>query len=188
MEKVQADLVQFLKNKNYNLDDRVVRMVATDSVGRRKSTNKVKLPRNIPYISEKLNSNVSDLIVFMDTTKMMPGLVCYTIEKIEPTDTKPWVSYVPVARVITQIHDNGVNGGTVFLTYNHKFIKTGQFKNGYQVISEDEVFYSPLTKEHADYMCRLLNAQARIGYRKGIKKLKELEKKKRSLLQKQKQK
>ena len=92
-----------------------------------------------------------------------------------PTRTKPFVTYRPSPRIITQIHDNGVKGGTIFLTYEHKFVQHMNFNNtekGYgQVISETEVLYSPLTKEQADYICNLLNAQSKILYKQKMKEI-----------------
>ena len=130
--------------------------------------------KKVRKVTEDLNDNVTELSVFLDTTKMMPGLVCYVIEKIAPTQKKPYVTYRPTPRVITSVHDSGVNGGTIFFTYNHKISKNQSFDGSYSVVSEDEVIYSPLTKEHADYICRLLNIQSRQVY---IKKMREIAKK-----------
>ena len=74
-------------------------------------------------------------------------------------------------RVITQIHDSGVNGGTIFFSYNHKFIKADQIADTYKVVSEDEIIYSPLTEQQADYICRLLNTQSRKIYQQKMKQI-----------------
>lgn len=171
LEKLQDDFVQYLKDKGYGLADKIAKVSYVDSTGRIKSSEKFDMSKKIPYISERLNYNIGKLCVFLDTTKMSPGLVCYTIEKIEPTASRPWVKYVPAARIIAQIHDSGVNGGTVFLSYKHKVVHAGQFEKKHQIVSEDDVFYSPLTKEHALYVCKLLNVQSKNEYIKEKKRL-----------------
>ena len=167
IEDFQNKFIQYLKDKNYSFQGVAASLA---DAGFPNVEGGGKLPRNIRKISEKYNDYTSELSVFVDTTKMMPGLVCYTIKKVEPTKKKPWVTYKPTPRIITQIHDSGVNGGTIFFTYNHRFIESplNKFRS---VVSEDEVIYSPLTKEHAEYICTLLNAQSRILYREKMKQL-----------------
>lgn len=131
--------------------------------------------KKVRKVTEDVNQYVYKVHGFTDTRAIKPGLVCYVIEKLPPTAKKPYVTYRPTPRVITQVHDSGVNGGTIFFTYNHK-IATNQSFNGISyTVSEDEVIYSPLTKEHADYICKLLNIQSKQVY---IKHMKEMAKKK----------
>jgi len=131
-----------------------------------------KLPKNIQKISEDLNDCIEGIEIFLHTTDMTPGLICYTIEKIAPNDKKPYVTYRPTPRVITQVHENGANGGTIILTYSHKFVKSVDFNGGKtgKVDSEVEALYTPLTKEHALYVCKILNVQSRLYYMQQIKK------------------
>lgn len=166
IEKFQAEFTQYLKEQNYTFEGIDTSLIPSED---EHEVDVLKSLKNVRKVTEDLNDNVTELSVFVDTTKMMPGLVCYVIEKIAPTQKKPYVTYRPVPRVITQVHDSGVNGGTIFFTYNHK-IATNQQLNGYSYVSsEDEVIYSPLTKEHADYICNLLNIQSRQVYTKYLK-------------------
>lgn len=168
MNEFQNEFIQYLKDRNYSFAGVEARLMDPDSLNSAGKSN--ILPKNIRKISEKYNDYASTVSVFVDTRKMMPGLVCYVITKVVPTKKKPWVTYKPTPRIITQVHDSGVNGGTIFFTYDHKFIESPL--NGFRsVVSEDQVIYSPLTKEHADYVCTLLNAQSRILYRHKMKKL-----------------
>ena len=50
-------------------------------------------------------------------------------------------------------------------------------------MSEDEVIYSPLTKEHADYICLLLNIQSKQVYTKYLKEKAKQEKQKLAMQQ-----
>lgn len=119
-------------------------------------------------ISERLNSNLKGLTVFLDTREILPGMVVYVVDKVPPTDTVPYITYKPAPRIITEVQDNGVNNGTVFLTYAPKVVTVGTYHskqhNKPQVTSEMNVIYSPLTKEHAEYVCKLLNAQSKQTY------------------------
>lgn len=168
VEEFQKGFTKYLKDKGYSLEGMNVHV-------KRKMEEDIDdllpEPKNIKEISEDFNKCLSNIEMVVDTTKMAPGLICYTIEKIEPTNKLPYVRYKPVPRVITQIHDSGVNGGTIFFAYDHKFVSAANFsgKQSGQVISEYEVIYSPLTKEHAIYICKLLNVQSRLFYQKMLK-------------------
>ena len=170
-EEFQEGFTKYLKGKGYSLEGMNVQ-VKPKFGDEDEADDKLPEPKNIKEISEDLNKYVGDIEMVVDTTKMAPGLVCYTIEKIEPTNKLPYVRYKPVPRVITQIHDSGVNGGTIFFAYDHKFVSAANFsgKQSGQVISENEVIYSPLTKEHAIFICKLLNVQSRLFYQKMLKK------------------
>ena len=179
LKKFQSDFIKYLKDKNYSCDGMFVRVRPANSDEANKKDDEVKAPpKNIRKISEDLNDCLRNMDMYLDTTKMTAGLVCYTIEQIAPTDKKPYVTYRPDARIITQIHDNGVNGGTIFLTCSHKFIKAVNFNSNRssEVVSETEVIYTPLTKEHAEYMCKILNAQSRLFYKNQMKGLLRAEK------------
>ena len=128
----------------------------------------------ITKISEDLNNLPWDFTLYTDTTKLLPGFIVYIVGKREPTKEKPYVTYKPEPRVITSIHDSGVNGGTVFFTYSHSVIKPQSITKGekdFQIISEDGVIYSPLTKGHAEYICKLLNLQSKRLYEKDLLKI-----------------
>lgn len=170
IEDFQSKFIQFLKQKNYDfagIDASLIPAEAAETEG----GGALKALKNVRNLTEDLNDLTSELSVFVDTTKMLPGLVCYVIEKIAPTSKKPYVTYHPVPRVITQVHDSGVNGGTIFFTYNHKISRSQNFNGETSVVSEDEVIYSPLTKEHADYICKLLNIQSKQVYLKHMREL-----------------
>lgn len=173
IEKFQNEFIAFLKAKNYDFAGVEASLVPGDFA---ENTGRATLQalRNVRKVTEDLNDLPQELSVFADTTKMMPGLVCYVIGKIAPTAKKPYVTYRPVPRVITQVHDSGVNGGTIFFTYNHKISTLQNFNGVSYVVSEDEVIYSPLTKEHADYICKLLNIQSKQVYTKYLKEMKKL--------------
>ena len=166
----QNKFIKYLQDKDYSFEGLSVSQINIDKYGNEEEVP-IKLPKNLRAITENLNKLAADLTVFVDTTSMGPGLVCYTIEKIEPTTKKPYITYRPTPRVITQVHDSGVNGGTIFFSYNHKFIKSDPIKNNYKVVSEDEVIYSPLTKQQADYICQLLNIQSKLLYGQKMKEL-----------------
>lgn len=162
-EKFQFELNQYLKDKGYFFD-----RVEVNFSDKGKKSAETRLPKRITKISEDLNFYAKGLDIFTDTTEMIPGLICYTIEKIGPTDKVPYVRYRPVPRVITQVHDSGVNGGTIFFSYNHTFLKSMDFyseKTG-KVFSDETVIYSPLTEQQANYICKLLNTQSRLYYQK----------------------
>ena len=134
-----------------------------------------KVNKPIRQISEDLNAREWNFNVYTDTTAFVPGVVVYVIEKIEPSQKTPYVTYRPSARIITGIHDSGVNQGTVFFSYKHTVVVSqnlGLQSDGnkiHQVISEDDVIYSPLTKGHAQHICKLLNLQSRTMYRQYLK-------------------
>lgn len=171
-EKFQDDFIQYLKNQNYDCEGMRVFANKKDAEEQEEVDEVKKLPTNITKISEDLNDCINGIEIFSHTINMTPGLICFTIEKIASTDKKPYVTYRPTPRVITQVHENGVNGGTIFLTYSHKLMKSSDF-NGEKtarVVSEDEAIYTPLTKEHALYVCKILNAQSRLFYIQQMKR------------------
>lgn len=163
-----SEFLKYLQNKNY--DVQAINCVV--------EPNTKKLPVKITKISEDLNKYLQGVFVFVDTTKMRPGQICFTIEKIPPMNKKPYVTYRPEPRIITQIHNNGVNGGTMFFSYSHKCDKGLNFNNSdkFTVISEDEIIYSPLTVEQATYTCKLLNAQSRMFYQKEQRRIQKMTK------------
>ena len=172
LDKFQDDFKQYLESKNYECENITLEAQHMNLAANPEKSEKLKLPGSIDKISEDLNIYTNGMDVFVDTTSMTPGLVCYTIKKIAPTSKKPYVTYKPEPRVITQVHDNGVNGGTIFLTCAHKVVKSADF-NGRKdtiVVSEDEALYTPLTKEQAIYVCKILNAQSRIFYTQQMKR------------------
>lgn len=164
INQFQNKFIQYLKDKNYSFEGVEARLMDVQDC---------MIPKNIRKISEKLNEYVFKWPVYTNTTTIRPGMIVYTIDQIQPTVKKPWVSYVSTPRIITQVHDNGVNGGTVFLTYDHKFVRTMDFgeTQPYKVVSEDRAIYTPYTKEVGDGVCAFLNAQSRILYRQKMKKL-----------------
>ena len=116
--------------------------------------------------------------MYTDTTKLLPGFIVYVVGKREPTKDKPYITYKPEPRVIASIHDSGVNGGTVFFTYSHRVVKPQSItknETDFQVIAEEDVIYSPLTKGHAEYICKLLNLQSKRLYEKNLLKIKNKE-------------
>ena len=171
-EKLRKDFKKYLKDKGYAFDEENMHVQYVDNSAQEQISN-FKLPKRIYKISEDLNKYTKGLDIFMDTTEMIPGLICYTIEEIAPTERNPFVRYKPVPRVITQIHDSGVNGGTIFFSYSYKFLSStvlGNKKSG-KFVSESEVIYSPLTEQQAKYICKLLNVQSRLFYEKQKRKL-----------------
>ena len=128
----------------------------------------------ITKLSEELNDVAWGFSFYADTTKLLPGVIVYVVGKRPPTKDKPYVTYKPEPRVITSIHDSGVNGGTVFFTYSHEIVKPQSITKSdkdFQVISEEDVVYSPLTKGHAEYICKLLNLQSKRLYEKNLLKI-----------------
>ena len=171
-DKLELDFIQYLKDKNYMCADIDLLLGEDIFGGIQKGQPEFKMPQNIQKISEELNRCANGLETFSDKFKIAPGIICYTIDKIDPTIKKPYVTYKPVPCVVTQIHENGANGGTVFFTCSHKFVKSVDFNgNGsYTVVSEEKAFFTPLTKKHAIYVCKILNSQSRIFYMQQIRK------------------
>ena len=142
----------------------------------------VKL-KPIRKISEAINADGDrwkSLKIFSDTRNIVPGTVVYVIEKVEPNEKTPYVTYKPAERIVTEVQDNGVNNGTVFLTYSPKIASVSTYytpqHNAPQVISEHDVIYSPLTKAHAEFVCKLLNVQSKALYKKYVATLAKQEK------------
>ena len=173
-ETIGVEFEEFLKEKGYDLSIKTETRYEADEPDGVDDRRKIK--RKIRRISEELNDDVFDDLMYTDTTKLVPGMVVYVIEEY---DTKPVVTYKPAARIIDSIHNNGVNNGTVFMTRVPKFINNPDFKgfssknkeHEYLVTSEEEIIYSPLTKEQADRMCSLYNFQFKEAYKKGMKKV-----------------
>ena len=168
VSKFANDFLKYLEDRGYdykNLPDVNINFEQehVDTPKKRK--------KRITKISEELNEQENlDFTVFLNTTEMTPGLVCYVVESIAPTDKVPYVTYKPAPRIITQIHDSGVNQGTLFFSYSHRIVYSTITKIP-QVISEEEVIYSPLTKSHAEYICKLLNIQSKQTYMNCIKQI-----------------
>lgn len=130
----------------------------------------------VTKLSEELNDCNWDFTLYFDTTKLVPGFIVYVVGTRPPTTEKPYVTYKPEPRVIFSIHDSGVNGGTVFFTYSHRIEKPQSITKGekdFQVVSEVDIIYSPLTKEHAERICKLLNLQSKRLFEKNLLKIKE---------------
>lgn len=130
----------------------------------------------VTKLSEDLNDApwAWNFSMYIDTTKLCPGVIVYVIGKRPPTDEKPYVTYKPEPRVVSSIHDSGVNGGTVFFTYTHQIEKPQSITKGekdFKVVSEEDVIYSPLTKGHAEYICKLFNLQSKRLYDKHLLKI-----------------
>ena len=171
-DKIQQDFFRYLQRKGFATDNLVLN-IEDVSKEIRKSKKQIKSSAPIRKISEKLNERYFDFKVYTDTTSIMPGMVVYDIEKVEPSAKTPYVTYRPSPRVIVSKHDNGVNGGTLFMTYAHKVSKPFDFgANGPQIISEYEAIYSPLGLDQAEYICRVLNLQSRQMHRLALAKQK----------------
>ena len=133
---------------------------------------------NVTKLSEEINEApwAWNFIAYTDTTKLMPGMIVYIIGQRAPTDEKPYITYKPEPRVISSIHDSGVNGGTVFFTYSHRIEKSQSYTRGkfdFKVVADEDVIYSPLTKGHAEFICRLLNLQSKRLYDKNLLKMQQ---------------
>ena len=132
----------------------------------------------VTKLSEDLNDYNWNFFRWGDTTALAPGVIVYVLGKRGPTKEKPYVTYKPEPRVITSIHDNGVNGGTMFFTYTHEIVRSQSIikdANEFQVVSREDVIYSPLTKAHAERLCKLLNLQSKRLYEKNLLKIKNQE-------------
>ena len=65
------------------------------------------------------NEALNNIPVYLDTRSLTPGMVVYTVVPTPPTNEVPYTVYHIEPRIIAQIHDSGVNGGTIFITYSH---------------------------------------------------------------------
>ena len=172
MVSFQADFIEYLQEEGYDLESYEGMEIATEGALTKeaeKADKKIKFP-TIRSISEKLNKNWG-FSIFSDTTVILPGLIVYVVDKVEPTDKIPYTTYKPAPRIVVSVHNNGVNGGTVFITYEHKLNRETNFQQNYKIVSEYEVIYSPLTKTHAEYICRLLNFQSKQAYQQAMIKM-----------------
>ncbi len=168
---LESEFEEFLEEKGYNLDAKIDMEQDLDT----NDAAYVPVKRKpIRKISEELNERAWDFDIYADTRRIMPGMVVYVVEHIAPTEKIPYVTYRPSARIITEVQDNGVNNGTVFLTYCPKVVSVPTYHSAQhsepQIISEHEVIYSPLLKDHAKYICKLLNLQSKQMYREYVKK------------------
>lgn len=128
----------------------------------------------VTKLSEELNDAAWNFPVYADTTKLLPGYIVYIIGQRQPTKEKPYVTYKPEPRVVSSIHDSGVNGGTTFFTFSHRIEKPQSItksETDFQIVSEEDIIYSPLTKAHAEYICKLLNLQSKRLYEKNLLKI-----------------
>ena len=135
----------------------------------------------VTKLTEDLNNApwAWNFAMYIDTTKLAPGVIVYVIGKRQPTDKKPYVTYKPEPRVVSSIHDSGVNGGTVFFTYTHKIENPQSItksEKDFNIVSDEDVIYSPLTKDHAEYICKLLNLQSKRLYEKHLLKIQQQQK------------
>lgn len=168
---LESEFANFLEEKGYDLSA-VPEQELEVEVNRDSDVPTKQKP--IRTISEKLNEREWNFDIYTDTRRIVPGLVVYIIEQVAPTIKIPYVTYKPAPRIITEIQDNsGVNNGAVFFTYSHKITEPAPAYNSEktprQVVSVSEVIYSPLTKDHAEYICKLLNLQSKQFYVKNIK-------------------
>ena len=108
--------------------------------------------------------------IYLDTTNIIPGVQVWIIEPIKPSEKVPYTTFRPVPRIVTQVHNNGVNGGTVFMSYKPE-IYTDIMDRNHRVEAIEHTFYSPLTKEQAIIVCRKLNNQMKHFYEKNMQKL-----------------
>ena len=182
---LQKEFLGFLEEKGYDING----MSASNAEPQKIKPYK---RRKFKKISEDMNDIVmTEFAVYTDTTQIVPGFVVYGIEKVS---SKPYDKFKPVPRVVTGIHDNGVNNGQFFLTYRHDFVKNPDFKGykpkgktkekEYMVVAREEEFFSPLTKDQAIYMCDVLNLQSKQAYLEGMKKILKNEKKTKDALNK----
>ncbi len=123
----------------------------------KKKTDELLLP-------DSGNEALNNISVYIDTRSLMPGMVVYTVVPTPPTNKIPYTVYHVEPRIITQIHDSGVNGGTIFITYTHHVSSTVGNSKQIQIQCEEETLYSPLTKEHAEYVANKLTEQSKTLY------------------------
>ena len=133
---------------------------------------------NVTKLSEDLNEApwAWNFTLYNDTTQLVPGMIVYVVGKRAPTAEKPYITYKPEPRVISSIHDSGVNGGTVFFTYSHRIEKPQSYTRGnldFTVVSDEQEILSPLTYKHAEFICRLLNLQSKRLYDKNLLKMQQ---------------
>lgn len=127
-----------------------------------------------PQVLEKRQKEqeMDGMPIYVDTGYVIPGLTVYVIEKVAPTKVVPYATFRSVPRTVVQVHDTGVNKGATFLSYRPVLKKTVGHDRLATVDAEECVFYSPLTKEQADYTCKQLNAQMKLFYEKKLVKQK----------------
>ena len=170
-------LLQKLRIKRFNYLsrklDKILQKIGLENISENESEAVIDWDK-ITKISEELNKVKWDFTLYMDTTKLLPGFIVYVIGKRPPTAEKPYITYKPEPRVVSSIHDSGINGGTVFFTYSHRIEKPQSItksETDFTVVSEEDVIYSPLTKGHAEYICKLLNLQSKRLYEKNLLKI-----------------
>ena len=179
VEKFNEEFFKYLEDQGYETGNVRLRVSDKNDKVLLDSKSGISASKPIYKISEKLNDRYFDFQVYTDTTSIMPGMVVYQVAKVEPNQKTPYVTYKPTPYIIVAVHDNGVNGGTIFMTYSHKINNPFDFsKTGPQIISEYEVIYSPLTLGQAKYICRLLNLQSRQTYKLALAKKQKSEKQK----------
>lgn len=124
---------------------------------------------------DKNEKDLESLPVYIDTSTMLPGLLVYTIEEIKPSREIPYSTFRVVPRVIVEVYNSGVNQGITLMSYEPSLEKEiGFHKEGkYKVKSKVVSFYSPLTKEQAEYICKNLNEQHKNFYIKMVAKQKQ---------------
>lgn len=181
LPKVIAECANLVEPDN-DLNNEINDEGDSQDILNQKDKKTVKL-KPIRKISEKINHDEDrwqSFNIFLDTRDIAPGMIVYVIEKIEPNEKIPYVTYTPSERIITEVQDNGVGNGTVFLSYAPKVASVSTYytpqHNAPQIISEHDVIYSPLTKAHAEFVCKLLNLQSKTLYKKYVATLAKQEK------------
>lgn len=112
------------------------------------------------------NEALNNIPVYLDTRNLTPGMVVYTVVPTDPTSEVPYTVYHIEPRIIAQIHDSGVNGGTIFITYSHYVSKVIGNDKQIQIKCEETTLYSPLTQAHAEYVAKKLTEQSKLLYLK----------------------
>lgn len=125
--------------------------------------------------STDFEQELNEIPIFLDTTSIIPGMKVYVIEKVPANPKTPYITFRAVPRIVSQVHSTGINNGTTFFSYK-PILKTDigtQKKVSVEV--EETVFYSPLTKEQAELICKQLNLQMKHFYEKNIAKIKGIQ-------------
>ena len=182
---LQQEFLGFLEEKGYDINGLSAQNTEPQKIEPYKRRKFKKISEELNYIVE------NEIIVYTDTTRIVPGHIVYGIEKVS---SKPYDKFRPIPRCVTGVHDNGVNNGQFFLTYMYDFIKNPDFRGykpkgktkekEYIVVAKEEEFFSPLTKDQAAYICDVLNSQSKQMYLEGMKKVLKNEKKVKDALSK----
>lgn len=116
---------------------------------------------------------LSELSVFLDTRALTPGMTVYVVVPFQPNEKIPYAFYIAEPRIITQMYDNGVNGGTTFGSFRpYVSSKIGNC-NEITVCTKEESFNTPYTKEQAEFIAKTLTEQSRAVYEIALKHMQE---------------